>query len=62
MQEPVRKVVENGDLGKSTIMPEVTIHVPMPRGAAVPAPAPSQPARTPRPQGEADRTNGERSR
>jgi hypothetical protein len=40
MSELLHKIVETGDLGKSLIMPDVTIHVPMPGGAAVPAPPP----------------------
>ena len=32
-----------GDMGKSLIMPAVTLRIPMPQGAAVPAQAP-QPA------------------
>ena len=39
------------ELGKSTIMPPVTVHIPMPPGAAVPAQAvqpQNSPAQTPR--------------
>jgi len=56
MPEPIRKIVENGELGKSLIMPDVTIKVPMPRGAAIPAREPSMPS-----QGQGTGANGGQS-
>jgi hypothetical protein len=44
------------DMGKSLIMPSVTIHIPMPPGAAIPAQA-TQPQNTPA-QTPADSSNG----
>jgi len=31
------------NLGESLIMPSLTIHIPMPQGAAAPAPPPTEP-------------------
>jgi hypothetical protein len=44
------------DMGKSLIMPSVTIHIPMPPGAAVPAQA-AQPLNIPA-QAPADSSSG----
>jgi hypothetical protein len=35
------------EMGKSLIMPAVTVQIPMPQGAAVPAQAPQAPAQAP---------------
>jgi hypothetical protein len=44
------------DLGKSLVMPSVTVRIPMPPGAAIPA-QDTQPRNTP-PQAPADSSNG----
>ena len=44
------------DLGESQIMPSVTVHIPMPPGASIPA----QPAQTTPAQAPADSSNSHR--
>lgn len=44
------------DLGKSLIMPSVTVHIPMPPGAAIPAQ--TNPPQNPAAQAPADSSNG----
>jgi len=48
--------VTSSDLGKSLIMPSVTVHIPMPPGAAIPAQA--NPFQNPPNQAPADSSNG----
>jgi hypothetical protein len=52
MAEEKFGIVVSDDLGKSLIMPSVTIHIPMPPGAAIPA-QDTQPGNPP-PQAPAD--------